>query len=529
MKVKNKIFILIIIIIYGFILRWQYLSDSEFPLNDGGMFYNMIQDIQHNNNLLPAYTTYNDRDIPFAYPPLPFYITIFLSNLFHLQILDIIKYLPFVSNLLAIPFIFLLVQEICGKDKLPLLTTFIWTIAHPSYKWLIMGGGLTRSLAYTFSIICLFCVIRYFKNGNKTTLLIGSIFGGLTLLSHLEIFWSTAITIFIFFIFNKQFKKLIIPIGLFFLGCLLIASSYIINVLQNHGIQPFLNSFSSGEFHIASSLAKMLIYNFVDESPVSFISIFSFLGILYSIYKKEFIYIVWFISLVILDPRSADRSTILPISILASIAITEIILPNFKKNGNLPTTNSRIESLFKETSKHISNPSFWVLGIIIFQMLIISFTQIYSNNQGLGSIKQADYIDMLWVKQNTPSGSTFLVLSSVADWQLDRYSEWFPVLANRTSINTVQGTEWLPNNAYSSSEEKYKNLKQCFYTGSICVTNWLNRNSYKADYIYITKGTCLPQAIYCTDSIIQDFLKNKSYENIYHSQSSFIFKKIITD
>ncbi len=47
---------------------------TDFPLNDGGLFATMIQDLVNNRLLLPASTTYNGLDIPFAYPPLAFYV-----------------------------------------------------------------------------------------------------------------------------------------------------------------------------------------------------------------------------------------------------------------------------------------------------------------------------------------------------------------------------------------------------------------------------------------------------------------------
>ncbi len=58
--------------------------NSQMPLNDGGPFYSMIQDIQKNGFALPLFTSYNLDHIPLVYPPLSFYFTALLSTLFHL-------------------------------------------------------------------------------------------------------------------------------------------------------------------------------------------------------------------------------------------------------------------------------------------------------------------------------------------------------------------------------------------------------------------------------------------------------------
>ena len=54
---------------------------TSFPINDGGMFMVMARELRLNGFALPAYTSYNNFNIPFAYPPLGLYVTGFLSVL----------------------------------------------------------------------------------------------------------------------------------------------------------------------------------------------------------------------------------------------------------------------------------------------------------------------------------------------------------------------------------------------------------------------------------------------------------------
>jgi hypothetical protein len=49
---------------------------------------------------------------------------------------------------------------------------------------------------------------------------------------------------------------------------------------------------------------------------------------------------------------------------------------------------------------------------------------------------------MAWVADETPNGVAFVV-ATIDTWGNDEVSEWFPALAHRTSIGTVQGSEWL--------------------------------------------------------------------------------------
>ena len=47
---------------------------SDFPINDGGIFFVMAGELSDAHLALPAETTYNNAHIPFAYPPLGLYV-----------------------------------------------------------------------------------------------------------------------------------------------------------------------------------------------------------------------------------------------------------------------------------------------------------------------------------------------------------------------------------------------------------------------------------------------------------------------
>ncbi|MDP1780012.1 MAG: hypothetical protein Q8K73_07045, partial [Anaerolineales bacterium] len=79
-------------LLLGAIIRFYPAVSNGFPLNDGGMFYTMIRDLKANHYILPQLTTYNFADIPFAYPPLGFYIAALLSTLLPVSELWVLLY-----------------------------------------------------------------------------------------------------------------------------------------------------------------------------------------------------------------------------------------------------------------------------------------------------------------------------------------------------------------------------------------------------------------------------------------------------
>ena len=168
-------------------IRLQFFTgDNPMPLNDGGLFYKMTQELIDNHFRIPAYTSYNHLNIPYAYPALAFYLSGFINQVFNIDLISIIKYLPLIFNLFAIPCFYFFAKEILESKYQALLATLVFAISKPSYEWLIMGGGLTRSPAYTFSILTLFLFLRGLKSQNWKYILFAGITIGLTASFHLE-------------------------------------------------------------------------------------------------------------------------------------------------------------------------------------------------------------------------------------------------------------------------------------------------------------------------------------------------------
>ena len=246
MAKQHRWFFLIVIILIGFILRMTVIGKSAYPINDGGLFYRMIIDLQQNNYHIPQFTTYNQGNIPFAYPPLPFYVVGLINTWLKIDLFTLFRFLPLAFNLLAIPLVYLLVRKLVdGNEEVALLSTAFWVMLPPSFEWLIMGGGVTRSIAFTFSILACYLFLEYITT-HKFRYLIGAILaGGITGLSHLEIFWVLCFTTALIWVFYAKTRKDILPPLYFYVGCAALMSPvYLFSRLaawhSPHSLRDFL-------------------------------------------------------------------------------------------------------------------------------------------------------------------------------------------------------------------------------------------------------------------------------------------------
>ena len=76
---------------------------------------------------------------------------------------------------------------------------------------------------------------------------------------------------------------------------------------------------------------------------------------------------------------------------------------------------------------------------------------------------------MQWAAVETPPSSRFLIITEFTQWSGDTISEWFPVIANRVSVVTPQGSEWLPNGAFLTRVAEHGAAQACGSADGACL------------------------------------------------------------
>ena len=470
----SLLFLVIAILIGGFIRLFQVLQ-SGFPINDGGLFYTMINDLITNNYRLPVTTSYNHLNLPFAYPPLFLYISGFLSDLTHSSLLDIIRILPAVFAVLAIPAFYLLATAII-KDKVQVVfATFIFTFIPASFDWLIMGGGVTRSPAFFFSLLALFYIYKLYSRKSNWDILWTALFSSLTVLSHPETALHTAaaaIVVFLFFGRNqKGVLKSLVVAGL----VLLITAPWWVTVLIQDGMAPFRAALGTGYYNIGG-IFQVLKFDLTGEYGLQTIGALGLVGLFWHVAERKYFLPVWLLLSFISEPRSAPLYLSPCVAILASYSLIKILQVFNKSSLNLGGEGSQPHPLSGRVSKGL----FLLLsGQWIFSSMAITIILINST-----TVTNLDSNAFDWIKLNTADQSRFLVLTGYQPLS-DPVSEWFPAMTGRPSLATVQGLEWDRNSSFQEILAASNDFQKCSYQTFQCIENWAARNQKQFDYIYI--------------------------------------------
>ena len=144
----------------GLVVRAIPVALADFPVNDGGLFVAMTRAIEDAGWSLPLTISWNGSELPFAYPPLGFYLSGGLSSLFGLELTDVFRWLPLVASALVVPAVFLLARELLRSDAGALVAALAYALAPVSYVWLVQGGGVTRAPGMLLAVLTIWQVVR---------------------------------------------------------------------------------------------------------------------------------------------------------------------------------------------------------------------------------------------------------------------------------------------------------------------------------------------------------------------------------
>ncbi len=123
-----------------------------------------------------------------------------------------------------------------------------------------------------------------------------------------------------------------------------------------------------------------------------------------------------------------------------------------------------------------------VLYILCAQVLLTAYLFRQNDPSLRHVLGRGDIQAMEWVGENIPPEASFFVVPSSTWWETDAVGEWFPALAERTNLLTVQGSEWLPD--YRDRIDKFKEISNLIADGALDART-LMRDFPQADFLYL--------------------------------------------
>ena len=469
------------VVVFAALMRGVFVARSDFPLNDGGLFAAMIDDLQRADYRLPMTTSYNALDIPYAYPPLGFYSAALIGDLTGASPEQVLRFLPLALTVASIVVFAALARTVVG-ERAAAAAVVAYAVLPRSYLWLIMGGGLTRSLGWLMCLLALRQGYLLLSRGGRRATVLTALFSGLTALSHLGTAWFLLFSLVIMWCCLARNREALFRLCIAGAGAAVVAAPWWVAIVERHGWDVFVAAGESGTGSLVEKLIFIVSLNWTYEPLFSLVTMCALLGAWHCIRHGWFWLPIWTVLIFIFDSRAGLTSAVIPLALLAGLGVSRVAYPALRV---------MIETLEQKRGEN-EGPSAvarWLLpaivGIAIAQMTMTSVLAGVVTERGLNADEREA---MGWVKAHTPANSHFAIVSGSREWQLDLASEWFLHLANRQSVATVQGSEWLPENAFARMGDAYEQLQDCAVADSRCLERW--RTEWKAtyDFVYVSKS-----------------------------------------
>lgn len=502
----------------GIVVRAFHVLSSDFPLNDGGMFYAMARDLQSNGYRLPEFTSYNGGFIPFTYPPLGFYAAALLDDLTPLTMLQVFRWLPLIATCLTLPAFYLLARSLLNSRLALFAAVLAFALIPRSFMWLLMGGGVTRSLGLLFALLALYTVHRIYAHRDRTVLPYACVLSALTVLSHLETGWFLAFSTAFFFLAFGRNRQGLIDSTLLAGGTLVLTAVWWLPVILMHGLEPLSTVAGAGGSIVSGGDATREAYlgllRVISTSEPLFplIGTLAAFGAVACLGSRRYVLPAWWAIIVLLDVRAFPTFTTIPVAMLAGVCVHEVLLPLVRGRGPVSTSNRT--PLLPQ-------------GALLAGLLVFATASAMLRTPGLGGeasnlrgLSSEEQQALAWVKQHTPRGSSFLVIPD-GSWETAKTAEWFPVLAERLSVATVQGTEWVSNGGFKRARDIHDAAYQCGFETTDCLDALVAEHRIDFDYVYIRVG----ESGQCCGTLLASLVRDPRYRLVFDGDGATIYLK----
>lgn len=482
----------------GIGVRSALVIPAGFPLNDGGLFFAMTQELLLNDFRLPTHTTYNGEGIPYAYSPLAFYLVGGIARLSGIGLLDLLRWVPLVCAAGTVVVFAFLARELIADRWARVAAVTAFALIPRSYLWLVMGGGVTRAPGLLFAMLGLLALLYLFRTRQARWAVGAAALAALTAATHIGTLPFLIFSGTLFWALRGRHRAGTAGLAATVGGAVLFSAPWWWRVWTVHGLDPFEAAQATGGPIWGENAARYDVLREVTQfqlgtgEPVfPIIGTLALLGAVAMAGRRRALLPIWWGTTLVLDARAGATYATIAIAMLAGIAVTTVLVPLLARGEHALTAPHG-----GGAARPIPWPQRLLTGGVLAALLAMCGAGALAGGpKGAGegryltALAPEDMRAITWVARETRPDADVLVLSgdAVGGWWADRVSEWLPVLASRRSVATVQGTEWLPERLFARRLAAYQDVQRCGLRDGDCLEAWVQGEGAAFDYLYLPR------------------------------------------
>lgn len=460
-----------------------YLATHPYPAFGAGLFFRAAEEVAAAGYGLPTRIDgYTADGVPFAYPPLPFYVLAVALEA-GLDPVAVSRYLPGLLVVAALAPYYYAAKGLLGSVPKAGLATVLLAVAPTVLRWHLSAGGVVRALAFALVAIGLYAGVRLFRMEPRPArwlsrtrwrwLALATTAFGLTVLSHPIYAVFFGVSYLVLFWFGDRSPGGLARGAIVAVGGLALAAPWWLPVISVHGVEVFAGAAGThgglgGRPH---RIGAAFLAPLVPDAETPFF-LAAYAGAAYLLYRREYRLPAWL--LVAGYVVGKGRFLFVPGAMTAAVLVFDWLLPRVA-GARAATPSGRLP-----------NPA----ASLVLALVVLVATGV----GGLaaagqlsiwhGGPSQPAFVDdhdraaMAWASEHTGPDATYVVLGDAA--------EWFPLLADRPILVGHWGTEWEGAGEYRRQLARYRTVSAC--DTERCVTAELDGAGLRPDYVYVPKG-----------------------------------------
>lgn len=500
----------------GLVVYAVYLAENPYPASGAGLYFLTVEQIVACGYCLPETIPYYTAEgVPFAYPPLSFYL---LSPAIAAGAdpLTVSRLLPGAMTVVYLVPLYLFVRDFCGSRPAAALATLLVAGNPQVLEWHISAGGVVRAVAFLLALWGMYVGVHLFQTGGRRWLIAGVVSFGLTVLTHPTYALFFAISYLLLWTGLDRSPRGLRDGAAVGVGGLLIASPWVLAVAATHGPEIFM---AAAGTHGGVGGGRALL------NGISAWSVAVFGGVVLLVLSGRYLLAAWLLGAAVLFKQ--PRFGYLVGSIGAAAIVVEDVLPWLgARRPSLGQHARRLADVAQRGNGRARTepPSGGtVLAAVAVILGTVLAPAVFAHHATAGPDEATpEFLDdfdreaMAWASAETPSAATFVVLGDAA--------EWFPLLAHRTILVSPWGVEWRGREPFQRHLDAYENVSVCRRVD--CVERWLVTVDAEPDYFYVPKGEYTVRGKYYEQHGLPSALgRSDRYQRAFENEGVVVFRR----
>ncbi|UPM43758.1 ArnT family glycosyltransferase [Halocatena salina] len=455
-----------------------YLLTHTHPAYEGGLYLQFVEEIIQNGYVLPERIPhYLEGGIPFAYPPLVFYLIAIITDVTGVDPVALELYVPgAIAVVYLIPFYYL-TKELVGSPGKAGIGTIFFAVTPSVLRWHISAGGIVRAVAVLFTLLGIYAGVKLFQTGDRRWLVPGTVLFSLTLLTHpvYTVFFGSSYLL--LFAFHDRTLRGLLNGAIVATGGIVLTAPWWLQIATTHGLDIYLSASGThtGLFGGVGRLASQFVYPIWDMDVVTPFYVIAFAGGLYALYQRRYFLPTWMVIASYIIGK--QRFTFVAGAMLSAVLVVDLVVP-------------ALSSIISYLSISISDTHRKMVPIGVAVVLVLGAvgtgvafagSELTTTHQDSRTQPQTVDDDDLravdWIKNETQPNETFVVLSDAA--------EWVPYYSERTVILSPWGAEWTTTSGYYTEYELFRDIATC--SNVDCLNVLFGLSDRQPDYVYVPR------------------------------------------